>query len=106
ELRRATATMAAATRERLLEVLEPATDDERARQPAIRPLAEALDRAAAARPDERLARADVRAVEEARRRLALRRKGARPEALLSAEHRARLGDDGLLRAAVAVEALG
>ncbi|MCO5168949.1 MAG: tetratricopeptide repeat protein [Planctomycetes bacterium] len=106
-LEAATARMVAATHARLLAVHPPVDADERARQARIEPLPAALEAAAAAPGDGRLAAAHVRAIDEARRRVALReRRGRRPEVVLAAEHRVVLGDDALLRASVAAEALG
>jgi serine/threonine-protein kinase len=101
-----TARLTATTEQQLLAVLEPRDADERPRQARIAPLREALASAAAAAPEERLDRAHVRAIEEARRRLALRAGGKeRAATLLALEHRRALGDE-LLRAGVAAEALG
>ncbi|MBX3466362.1 MAG: tetratricopeptide repeat protein [Planctomycetes bacterium] len=106
-LRAVTARMLAATHARLLAVRESIDAEERSRQARLEPLVAALAAAAEAPGDGRLAPAHARAIDEARRRLALREgRGRRPEVILAAEHRVVLGEEALLRASVAAEALG
>jgi tetratricopeptide (TPR) repeat protein len=101
--------IAALSRARLARMLEPVNDEERARQDRIAALPQALERAAAARPDERIELPLVRAIEEARRRLATRDAGGRivsAASILAAAQEAAVSEDERLRALVAVEALG
>ncbi len=107
-LDKVTARMGAVTREQLLSVETAVNAEERARQPRLARLREALDRLEAARRDARVERERVRAVDEARRRYRLRgfRSGQSAGIVLASDQKRRVGDEDLLRALVAVEALG